>query len=298
MTKFAADPFRGAVQRRVMSDSMTTAEMEAIAAREALDRAGVRPSDIGAILTHSPAPECTLRDGAAVTHRILGLNRRCLTLGTLSACNAFATHFELARGLISSGQAKYVLSVHSSAMTRVMRDDEPDSAWWGDGAAAVVIGPVAPGRGLLAADHNADGTACDAITLGVPGRRWWEDGACTIHAPNREHTRAMLLNLVDRAGESIAKTLAATGLSREDVDFYASHQGTVWFTEATAAEAGLDRAKTIVTFPSFGNMASASIPLVLAIGEREGLIRDGSIVVTFAGGAGEVWSSMCLRWGR
>jgi 3-oxoacyl-[acyl-carrier-protein] synthase-3 len=298
MQEYAKDPFRGAVERRVMSDEMTTSEMEAFAAKEAMQRAGIDASQIGAIFTQTPAPECVLRNSAAVTHRLLGLSPHCLVTSTSAACNAFATHVALAKGLIASGQARYVLSVHSSAMTRVMRDEEPDSAWWGDGASAAVIGAVSDGKGLLAVTHDADGTSCNAITLGVPGRRWWEDGQCTIHAPDREHTRAMLLNLVDRAGASIAKTLQVAGIHPEDVKFYASHQGTVWFTAATAAQAGLERAKTVVTFPSFGNIASASIPLVLAIGEREGMIRDGTIVVTFAGGAGEVWSSMCFRWGK
>src|SRR5205814_824443 len=123
----------------VMADTMTTSEMEAIAAREAMQRAGIEPSEIGAILTQTPAPECLLRDSAAVTHRLLGLPKRCLATGTLSACNALGTHFAIAHGLIASGQARYVLSVHSSTMTRMTPIEEPDSAWWGDGASAAVI---------------------------------------------------------------------------------------------------------------------------------------------------------------
>ena len=40
------------------------------------------------------------------------------------------------------------------------------------------------------------------------------------------------------------------------------------------------------------------IPFILAIAERERMIRDGSVIVTFAGGTGETWSSLVVRWGR
>jgi 3-oxoacyl-[acyl-carrier-protein] synthase-3 len=183
-------------------------------------------------------------------------------------------------------------------MSRVLRAEEPDSAWWGDGAAAAVIGPVGADRGVLAIAHNADGANRDALVLGVPGKHWWDDGAMSSYAQDRDQTRAMLLGLVDRAAGSIADALAAAKLAPGDVGFYASHQGTAWLASATAAEAGLDRAKTIATFPAFGNLNSANVPLVLAVAEREQLLADDTVVVAFSGGVGETWSATCLRWGR
>jgi 3-oxoacyl-[acyl-carrier-protein] synthase III len=299
MAEYADDPFRGAIERRVMSDDMTATEMEARAAREAIESAGIHPDEIGAVLSQTPVPDHLLINSASVTHKLLGLPQRCLSIGTEGACNAFAMHLSLAQGLIASGQARYVLSVHSSAITRVHGPGEPHSAWWGDGAAAAVIGPVSEGKGLLAAVHNTDGTRCDALVLGVaPGQAWWEDGAITTHAINRESTRGMLFGMVDRGGAAIRDAVDQCGLTADAVDFYASHQSTPWLTRETKAEAGLDRAQTIITFPYLGNMTNANVPFILAMGEKEGMIRDGTTVATFSGGVGETWSSLILRWGR
>jgi 3-oxoacyl-[acyl-carrier-protein] synthase III len=298
MIEHASDPFRGSVERHVMPDDMTVAQMETRAARQAMERAGVRPDEIDVILTQTSVPDRLLINTACVTHRLLELPRRCMALGTLSACNAFAQHIALASSLIESGQARNVLSVHSSAMTRVLRPTEPDSAWWGDGAGAMVLGRVSEGRGLLGAAHFTDGTTADAIVLGVQERRWWDDGPITLHSADRTHTRTMLLSIVDRARDAIAAALGASGLDATDVDFYAAHQGAVWIPGVTASHAGLTRAKTLVTFPNLGNVASANLPIVLAMAERQRMLDDGSIVVTFSGGAGESWSSLCLRWGR
>jgi 3-oxoacyl-[acyl-carrier-protein] synthase-3 len=108
----------------------------------------------------------------------------------------------------------------------------------------------------------------------------------------------MLLSLVDRAGDGIASALAAAGIAAGDVDFYASHQCMAWFSPVTAEHAGLVNSKWLVTFPMFGNLSNVNVPLILAIGEREHMFRDGSIVVAFSGGIGETWSGLVLRWGR
>jgi len=298
MAEYAGDPFRGAIERRVMLEPMTSSEMEAHAAREAMAQAEVGPGDIDVILAQTPVPEYLMVNHACVAHRLLGLPQRCLALSTEAACNAFALHTTLARSLIASGAARRVLSVHSSAITRVHGPVEPHSAWWGDGAAAAVFGAVADGKGVLAAVHQTDGSVCDALTLGVPGKHWWDEGAITTHAVNRDSTRAMLLGMVDRGRGAIATALTEAGLGPTDVDFYASHQSTPWLTRATKAIAGLDRAATIVTFPELGNMNSVNVPYILARAAREGLLRDGAVVATFSGGLGETWSSLVLRWGR
>ncbi len=298
MAEYASDPFRGAIERRVMSESMTAHEMEAAAARDALERAGIRADQIDAILVQSRVPEHLLVNSACVTHRLLGLPQRCQAIATNLACNAFAMHVTMAHALVASGQARFVLSIQSSAMTRVMKAEDPASAWMGDAAAAVVIGKVGSGRGLLASVHNANGNTSESLVFGVPGGHWWDDGRIELYAPNREHTRAMLMTLVDRAGTTIGEALAAAELQAKDVDFYAAHQGMPWLTRETAAFAGLQHARTIATFARYGNLSSVNVPLILALGERENLIRDGSIVVTFTGGIGETWSSLVLRWGQ
>lgn len=299
MAEYVADPFRGAVERRIMSPDMTASQMEAHAAREAIARSGVDPKDIDVVLTNCPAPDRLLVNNACVTHNLLGLPRQCLTLGTDGMCNGFSHHMSLAAGLIASGQARYVLSAHSATLTRFTPTNEPHSAWFGDGAAAAVIGPVSEGKGLLSAVHNSNGERCDALVIGTgTGTSYWDEGALTVHSVDRSATRNMLMGMVDRGGAAVTEALAKAHVSTRDVDFYATHQSTVWLTRASAKRAGLADVNTIVTFPSFANMSSVNVPFILAMAEREGMIRDGSVITTFTGGTGETWSSLVLRWGR
>jgi 3-oxoacyl-[acyl-carrier-protein] synthase-3 len=300
MGELANDPFRGAVERRVMGSDTTATQMEVRAAREAIERAGVRLDEIDVILSNSPAPDHLMVNSACVAHRDLGLSQRSLALSTDGACNGFAQHMTIAAGMIAGGQARHVLSVHSCALSRVMPSDEPHSAWFGDGAAAVVIGPVSEGKGLLASVHNADGNQYDSLVLGPgPDKRYWEPGpGLTVHSLNRDATRNMLFGMVDRGAAAIHEAMTKANITKSDVDYFATHQSTPWLTRMAAKAAGLEDKKTVVTYPMFGNMSSVNVPMVLAIGEREGMLRDGSTVVTFSGGIGETWTSLVMRWGR
>src|SRR5262249_4480958 len=146
MRAHADDPFRGARERRVMPADMNVSEMEASAARDAMARAGVGTEDIDVVLSQTPVPEHLMVNAACTAHHLLGLPRRCIALATEAACNAFAVHASLAESLIASGRARRVLSLHSSAITRTHGPTEPQSAWWGDGAAAAVFGEVSADR--------------------------------------------------------------------------------------------------------------------------------------------------------
>ena len=70
LQEYADDPFRGARERRVMADDMTVSEMEANAAREAMEHARIGPDDVDVILSQTPVPDQLMVNGACVTHRL------------------------------------------------------------------------------------------------------------------------------------------------------------------------------------------------------------------------------------
>ena len=58
------------------------------------------------------------------------------------------------------------------------------------------------------------------------------------------------------------------------------------------------RGKSVDTFQAMGSMSAVNIPFGLHVAEREGRLKDGDLAVFFAGGSGETWSSVAVRWGR
>jgi 3-oxoacyl-[acyl-carrier-protein] synthase-3 len=45
-----------------------------------------------------------------------------------------------------------------------------------------------------------------------------------------------------------------------------------------------------------GSMSAVNIPFGLHVAERQGRLKDGDLAVFFAGGSGETWSSVAVRW--
>jgi 3-oxoacyl-[acyl-carrier-protein] synthase-3 len=298
MASVEADPFRGVEERRVMPAGMVASDMEAVAAREALARAGISAGDVDVLLSYSQLPDYLGQPTAARVHHLLGLSPRCFTLGVDDSSNSFLSQLCLAEALVRSGRARHALLVQSSGWQHIVPKDQPQSAWFGDAATAVVVGPVREGLGMLGQAHGTDGSLFDALVVGTPGGRWYDGKPVELYPADPRQTREMLVGIADRGRPTLDAALSDAGLGRGDVRFYACHQSTVWFRALTQAFFGLDAAASYDSFPWTGSLSASNIPFVLAMAEREGRLREGDVVATHAGGSGICWSSVVLRWGR
>lgn len=299
MSAFKDDPFKGAVERRVMPDTMFSSEMEVAAGRDAIERAGIDKSEIGLLLTYGHVPDHLIVPNAPKVHAELGLNRRCLTLGTEAGCNSFVLQLALAEQMIKGGQVRYALLIQHSAVLQMCKPEDHHSVWFGDGATAVVLGPVSEGRGILGRSHGTDGTLYNALLGGQPGKRWHRAAEPPmLFVEDKRQARKMLLMIAELAKQSVDEALAEAGHLPGDVDFYATHQSTRWFADVTKEYIGLHKAKTFDTFTWTGSLGACNIPWMLAMGEREGVLRDDHLVAMHTGGSGITWSGIVMRWGR
>jgi 3-oxoacyl-[acyl-carrier-protein] synthase-3 len=297
MSKQALDPFQGAVERHVMGPDMTVFDMEEQAARVAIARAGIDPSDIDLVLTHTLVPDHQVSNTACSVHHRLGLNRRCFAMQTEAAAYSFMLQMTLADSMIKSGQARCALLVQSCAASRIVDYTTPISTLFGDGATAVVMGPVSAGRGILAATHFADGSKPRTLVAGVPGGRWYDEGRSVFFVADPSQMQASFLETADVCKSSLDAVLDMARLSTRDVDFLAIYQGTPWLREVVREYAGLGHTRTIETFARTGYLCSGLIPAGLAMADRDGLLEPGHLLAMTGGGTGMTCGAIALRWG-
>jgi 3-oxoacyl-[acyl-carrier-protein] synthase-3 len=291
------DPFLGVKQRRVVAEGQLSSSLEIQAAEKAIAAAGIDRSKIDLLLVHSMLPDDLNAPNACLLHRELGLKEQCFSMSTVTACNGFLMHLALAQRMIASGQARLALLVHSSVLTPLQDPRMPLSCTFGDGAAAAVVGPVGQGRGILGQDHRTNGEFYNVVRIGVPERRWHEDGRCYMFIDDGPTGHRMLLEIPDMGRVVLATSLEQAGLRPDDIDFFASHQGTAWFRRVSQQVAGLDRARSVDTFEWTGNLSSVNIPLMCALGEEQGLLGAGDLVAMYSGGSAVTWSGIVMRWG-
>jgi 3-oxoacyl-[acyl-carrier-protein] synthase-3 len=297
MSKQALDPFQDAVERHVMGPGMTVFDMEEHAARTAIARAGIDPADIDLVLTHTVVPEFLLGNPACTLHHRLGLSKSCFTMETDASTYAFIMQLSIAQAMIKAGTARTALLVQSSAVSPLVDYSQQTSVVFGDGATAVVVGHVTPGRGIRQAMHFTDGRIDRPLVAGVPGGRWWDEQRSTLHV-NAGQMGAVLLSIADVIKESVDGALAKSELTAADIDFFCMHQGTPWLRRVVEEYTGLSNAKSIETFSKTGYLFSAILPTALYMATEQGLLRDGDMVMLAAGGAGMTNGAMALQWGR
>jgi 3-oxoacyl-[acyl-carrier-protein] synthase-3 len=296
MAELASDPFQGGRERRALSPGELAADIETEAARQAIANAGIDPAEIGLVLGFTLCPDYINVPGACIVHHRLGLSPKCISMNVDAVCNSFMMQVTIAQDMLAAGRAKYALLVQGSGITRLPTSNEPHDSWLGDGATAVVLGPVADGKGILSFATRTDGSLHGALVCGVPGGRWC-DGKPITYSEDHTANFNMFARIVDRAKEVVDEAIALAGVRHEDVGFYACHQAMLWLREVSQKFIGLPNARSVDTFPWAGTISAANLPLVLSIGQKEGLLRDGDLVALFQGGTGMTWSGMMVRWG-
>jgi len=298
MMRFKNDPFEGVVERRVMPEDMRSSDMEIAAARDALERAGVAPSEVDMLLVQTTTPDWLHVPTACRVHDELKLPWKCHTLQTDGMCVAFLQQLIMADAMIRTGQVRIALIIQTCAMSRFLRREDQFSAWFGDGTTAVVVGPVAEGKGLLGVAHATDGHVYGGVVTGIPGKRWYDEGKVIVYLDSPRGAREQFLTIGDTAKPLMDTALEKAGAAREDVAYFACHQASAWLPPAAQELTGLVNARRIDTFPYVSSLSGANVPFVMHEGAREGLLGDGDLVGMYSGAAGMTASAAIFRWGR
>lgn len=291
---YASDPFRGAVERRWLSPSESTVDLEAAAAREALALAGLDGDDPDLLLSSAFLPDHVGIGNAVYVARQLGL--RCPAWNVETACTGALAALRLAAAAVRAGEHEHVLVTVSCAYSRV--NDPGDTLSWflGDGAAAFVVGPTRGDTGVLASHGVHTGETCGTWSFALEGAP--DGGASRIAMRAAPHTGRVLSDVAAPTLHAcVDGALARAGVTLADVAFVATTTPTAWFADFVAAELGIERERTVSVFPRYANVGPVLVPTALAHGACAGRFSPGDLVLCFAIGSASSALATVMRWG-
>jgi 3-oxoacyl-[acyl-carrier-protein] synthase-3 len=270
----------------------TATWMAAAAAREALDEAGLAPSDLDLIVNASGTPEQAIPDGAPLVQRHLGLVRSGIPCFSVHAtCLSFCAALDVVASLVATGRHRRVLVVSSDiGSASVVGIDAASETLWGDAAAAAVIVPSAPGE--TSAVHRArmhtwsEGAAFTEVRGGgtrlFPGRAGADPDELRFIMRGPDVLR-LSLRMARPFFADLLHDYATNGC--DGIDVVVPHQPSLAGLDALAAM-GVPRERTVVTLAELGNCVAASMPCSLYAAARTGVLRRGHRVLLFGTGAG------------
>jgi 3-oxoacyl-[acyl-carrier-protein] synthase-3 len=288
----------GIKQRRKAAPGEYTSLFSVRAARQAIERARLDPTDIDLILCATVTPDQILPSTGCIIQAELGANKAA-AMDVVAACSGFLYGLTLADAMIRTGQARYALVIGAEVLTQyVDYTDRQTCVLFGDGAGAAVLGPVEGNKGILAARIKSDGRFQEQLFSPGGGTRR-PPSAETIAAG--DHFFKMrgneLFKVAVRSMADISReVLEEGGQTAADVKLFIPHQANQRITDAVANKLEVESERVYSNIAMHGNTSSASIPIALDECVEAGKISAGDLVLMASFGGGVTWGGVLMRW--
>ena len=288
----------GIKQRRKAAPGEYTSMFAVRAARQAIERAKIDPSEVDLLLCATVTPDQILPSTGCLVQAELGANNAA-AMDVVAACSGFLYGLTLANTMIRTGQARYALVIGAEVLTQyVDYTDRSTCVIFGDGAGAAVLGPVEAERGILATRIRSDGRFAEQLyspgggTRMPPTAETLATGQHFFKMKGNELFKVAVRSMADISRE----VLDEAGLKADDVSLFIPHQANQRITDAVASKLDVEEARIYSNISQHGNTSSASIPIALDECVEAGRVKAGDLVLLASFGGGVTWGGVLLRW--
>ncbi|MEQ6898400.1 beta-ketoacyl-ACP synthase III [Microbacterium sp. KR10-403] len=281
----------------IITRARANAETNAIdlateAAREAVERSGVAPEDIDAVIIATISnPKQTPSVSAIVADRI-GANPAA-AYDVNAACAGFAYAVAQADALIRAGAAHYAVVIGAEKLSDIVDPtDRSISFLLADGAGAAVVGPSDfPGIGPTV--WGSDGSKAELVGMNATltefrdGKAPWP----TLRQEGPSVFRWAVWEMVKVA----RRALEAAGITPADLAAFVPHQANLRIVDEFAKQLKLP--DTVVVghdIETTGNTSAASIPLATHRLLEEHPELSGGLALQIGFGAGLVFGAQVV----
>lgn len=285
----------GIESRRFAAPEESVADMGAAAALDALNDAGVTPTDVDVVIVATATGlNQTPSVAAEVDLRITTGGAAAFDIG--AACAGFCHGLALANDMIRGGSARTVLVIGVEKLSTFLNLDDRSTAFiFGDGAGAAVVGPSdEPGIGPVV--WGSDSSGIEHIRQDLP----WDQTYAVEGGPRWPYLE-MDGNPVFRwaafeMAKAAAQAMDVAGVSPDEIDAFVPHQANMRITDAMARALKLgDHVAIARDIATQGNTSAASVPLALDRLRRDGEVSSGDLALTIGFGAGLVYAANVIR---
>jgi len=292
----------GIQQRHFVDKEIGASDLGYEAAQIALQRAGLKASDLDFIIFATLSPDYYFPGSGCVMQQRLGVTG-IGALDVRTQCTGFVYGLAVANAFIQAGQYKRILLVGAEVHSTGLEYNERGrhiAVLFGDGAGAVILEASDGEHGILSTHLHADGRYAKELWAENPGSRriprmypgMFEDGSCFPQMNGRE----VFKHAVTKFPEVIMEALKTNHLTLDDVKLVIPHQANLRISEAVTQRLGIAPEKIFNNIQRYGNTTAASIPIALDEALEQGRIHEGDLVILASFGSGFTWASAAVRW--
>ncbi|MGC9502759.1 beta-ketoacyl-ACP synthase III [Baaleninema sp.] len=290
----------GIRQRCLSGPEMPLSDLAAAAAREALEMAGLNPSEVDLVVLATSTPDDLFGSASRVQHSI-GASQ-AVAFDLTAACSGFVFGLVTVAQFLRTGVYRNAVLIGADILSRwVDWSDRRTCVLFGDGAGAVVLQSTTEEEGLLGFELRSNGAQNKSLTLGYePQAQALVEG---LEVSQGNYGRIAMNGqeiykfAVKKVPEAIEKALFRAQLTNADLDWLLLHQANQRILDAVAKRLNVPSEKVISNLARYGNTSAASIPLALDEAVRSHQIQTGDTIAASGFGAGLTWGAAILKWG-
>jgi 3-oxoacyl-[acyl-carrier-protein] synthase III len=284
----------GIIERRRASAFLEAIDLAEQASAEAIDKAGIEPDSIGAVIVatisntvQTPSLAAALADRVGATP--------APAYDVSAACAGYTYGIAQADALIRGGLAEYVLVVGAEKLSDFANPtDRTISFLLGDGAGAAIVGP-ADHTGIGPTVWGSDGSKWDSVGMNKSIKEAFahpEEGFTTLRQDGQTVFRWAVWEMAKVAKEAVERA----GITVADLTAFVPHQANMRIIDEFAKQLGLPDTVLIARdIQTTGNTSAASIPLAMHRLLAEHPDASGGLALQIGFGAGLVYGAQVVQ---
>jgi 3-oxoacyl-[acyl-carrier-protein] synthase-3 len=288
----------GIKERHILTEEgIGTSYMARKAAKQLINKTGVDPDTIDAVLVATTTPDYKFPSTSSIVLGKLGL-KNAFAFDLSAACAGFMYALDMAASMIKCGRCKKIIVIGADKMSSMVDySDRQTCVLFGDGAGAVLMEAteeegygvrdaffLTDGKGLPYLHMKAGGSVCPPSHFTIDHH---------LHYVYQEG-RTVFRYAVTNMGDDVLEILKRNGLTCDTVQWVVPHEANYRIIEAVAKRVNLPMEKIVVNIERYGNTSAATIPL--ALWDHEANFKKGDNVVFTAFGAGFTHGASYYKW--
>jgi 3-oxoacyl-[acyl-carrier-protein] synthase-3 len=290
----------GIRRRHVMAENETTSDMMVAAARQAIERAGIAPTNLNLIIVATDTPDYISPATASVVQAKLGA-ANAGTYDINCACAAWVTGLDLAaRYITTDSDYCHILVAGGYGMTKFLDwRDKYTATLFADGAGVAIV-RAGDAPGFLSGKLVARGEYHDAMGIYTGGayRPATPEVIAQLGKPRVQFVKKFPATFNSDNWPSLVRAVVAkAGLMLDEIDFFLFTQLNLRTIEFVMQNLGQPISKTHWIMDKWGYLGSACIPVALddAIEQGKGPKRGDNVVFCATGG-GMAMAACVFKW--
>lgn len=287
----------GREERYIVNNSDDNAIMMAIKASEnALNKAGLKGSDIDVILYSSLIPEYTMPPQSLIIHNAINGKKEALVMDTNVNCVGMVVAVDTAtRYLQNHKEFKRALIVGSDNMSAHLKDsDEMTYPQFGDLACAVILEKTEEDRGFIGSTYITDSSNWDIVRYPASGNsKSYHSAIDDIKVHWTPFDGGFI---IEHAKNGVDKLLLENNLKISDISSFFVSQYAVSIGQGCAEAFDVDPSKVPYVGNKYGYTGTTSPFLAMYDSIENGKVKDGDYIVFWSVGTNWTTCAMIFKY--